>query len=470
MTIRFSAVLIFLASACAQPSVVVQNVTVIDGSGGDAKPGQSVLIRDGRIESIEPAASFRVPRGAEIIDGTGRWLMPGLIDMHAHVVLGPAQIGASGGSMDVTDTTVASWSLRTLLAFGVTTIRDPGGVASLAVAVRDSVARGQLIGPRILTAGDIINHTAFPGLAEQVRTPDDVRAAVRRQAGLGVDYIKLYTSLDSASVAAGIDEAHRAGKKVIGHLFATSWTEAAGMGIDYLVHSFPLSPKLLTPERRAAWRAWMVRNAGFMFQWHEFYEPESAEADSMIEALVARRIPHDPTLAIFEAIAWGDSARIIDAPDLVHAPPSMLENWRTAFTLSAGFTPADYDRARRTWPLVRRFVKQLHDRGVLLTTGSDANNPWVPAGPSLHREFELLVEAGIPPREVLRMATRNGAEALGILDQTGTVEVGKQADLLLLDANPEVDIASTRSIVWVMRGGTRWIPSDLLAGRAKTRP
>ncbi|MHB1328957.1 MAG: amidohydrolase family protein, partial [Gemmatimonadales bacterium] len=370
----------------------------------------------------------------------------------------------------VEDTSVVSWGLRTLLAFGVTTVRDPGAPAELAVAVRDSVARGELLGPRILTAGDIIDQVVFPGLAETVRTPDEVRAAVRRQAGVGVDYIKLYTSLDPASLAAGIDEAHRAGKKVIGHLFATSWTEAAGLGIDYLVHSFPLSPKLLTPERRAAWRASMVRNAGFMFQWHEFYDPESAEADSMIRALVARRIPHDPTLAIFEAIAWGDSARVIDNPDLAHAHPVLLENWRKTFTLSAGFTPEDFDRAQRTWPLVRRFVKQLHDRGVLLTAGSDASNPWVPAGPSLHRELELLVDAGIPPREVLRMATRNGAEALGLLDQTGTVEVGKRADLVLLEADPEASIANTRAIAWVMQGGQRWSPDELLAGRAKARP
>ncbi len=470
MSLRYGVILVLLATACAQPSVIVRNVTVIDGSGGAPKAGQSVLIRDGRIERIEPVDALRAPMGAEVIDGTGRWLMPGLIDMHAHVILGPVQVQASGVPMVVSDTSIASWTLRTLLAFGVTTIRDPAAPANVAVAVRDSVARGQLIGPRILTAGEVIDRGEFPGLTEQVQTPDDVRAAVRRQVGLGVDYVKLYTSLDSAAVAAGIDEAHRAGVKVIGHLFATSWTEAAALGIDYLVHSFPLSPKLLTPERRAAWRASMVRHAGFMFQWHEFYEPESAEADSMIRALVTRRIPHDPTLAIFEAIAWGDSARMIQSPDLVHAHPALLENWRTSFTLSAGFTPADFDRARRAWPLVRRFVKQLYDRGVLLTTGTDGNSPWVPAGPSLHRELELLVDAGIPPREVLRMATRNGAEALGILDQTGTVEVGKRADLVLLDADPEAAIANTRSIVWVMRGGTRWTPGELLAGRASARP
>jgi imidazolonepropionase-like amidohydrolase len=452
----FSIATLAAAPALAQRAIVIQNVSVIDGTGTPARSGLSVLVRNGGIERIEPTASLQPPRGAEVLDGTGKWLIPGLIDMHVHVNLGPVRESAAGTPVAEIDTSVTSWSLRTLLRFGVTTIRDPAAPAEQAVAVRDSVARGRLPGPRIFTAGPVIDASEFPGLVETARTPDEVRTVVRRHAAAGVDHIKLYTSLRPDAIKAGIEEAHALGKKAIGHLFATSWTEAADMGIDFLEHAFPLSPRLLPPERRAAWLKNMARNARFMLQWHEYYDPAAAEADSMLRALVANRVVHTPTLAIFEAVAWGDSPRMTESPDLEFAPPSLLENWRTAFTLSRGFTPAEYDSAKQAWPAALRFVKQLHDRGVRLTTGTDGNSPWVPAGPSLHRELELLVDAGIPPLTVLRMATRNGAEALGILDQVGTVEPGKVADLVLLDADPSAAIGNTRKIRWVMQGGRRW--------------
>jgi imidazolonepropionase-like amidohydrolase len=450
------------SSAEAQTPIVIRDVSVIDGTGAPARPHLSVLIQNGRIERIEPSRSFRAPPNSQVIDGSGKWLIPGLIDMHVHINLGPVHDMATGKPVTEIDTSLTSWSLRTLLALGVTTIRDPAAPAERAVAVRDSVARGRLIGPRIFTAGELLDASVFPGLVETVRTPDEVRAAVRRQAAVGVDYIKLYASLRPELVKAGIDEAHRLGKKAIGHLFATTWTAAANLGIDFIEHAFPSSPALLPPGRRAAFLGNMARNSRFMLQWHEFYDPQSAEADSMIQALVTHHVVHTPTLAIFEAIAWGDSPRMIAGPDLRFAAPSLLENWRTEFTLSRDFTPADYDSAKRSWPAALRFVKQLYDRGVFLTAGTDGNSPWTPAGPSLHRELELLVSAGIPPLAVLRIATHNGAEALGILAQTGTIEPGKQADLVLLDADPSFVISNTRKIRWVMKGGQRWEPRQLL--------
>jgi imidazolonepropionase-like amidohydrolase len=173
-------------------------------------------------------------------------------------------------------------------------------------------------------------------------------------------------------------------------------------------------------------------------------------------------VVHDPTLAVFDAIAWGDDPRITQNPALRHVTPSLLESWRDGFLLSQGFSPADYDSSKMVWPAVRRFVKQLYDRGVFLVAGTDANNPWVVPGESMHRELELLVGSGIPPLAALRIATRNGAAALGILDETGTIDVGKRADLVLLDGDPARDISQTRRIAWVMRNGQRWAPRDLL--------
>lgn len=448
----------------AQPRpILIRGVTVIDGTGAPPTPGQSVLIRDGRIDRIGPVGTLRPPAGAETIEGRNRWLIPGLFDVHAHVTLGPVADMAAGKPRVEPDPTVAALSLRHLLGYGITTIRDPGASpASYAVAIRDSVTRGLLAGPRIVTAGDIIDRGVFPGLVATVASPEEVRAEVRRQAALGVDWIKLYASLDSASVVAGIEEAHAHGKKAVGHLFGTSWTQAANAGIDGLVHSVPSSPRLLPPARRAEFLRHIARNARFMLQWFEYYDPASAESDSMIAALVTHRVAHDPTLVVFEAMAFGNQDRIIRSEDLRMAPPRLLQNWRAdGFGLDVGFTAEDYRAAQSDWPLVLRFVKQLHDRGVLLMAGSDANNPWVAPGPSLHRELELLVSAGIPPLEVIRIATLNSARGLGLEDRVGTIATGKVADLVLLDGDPTADIRNTRRIEWVMQGGKRLAPADL---------
>jgi imidazolonepropionase-like amidohydrolase len=138
---------------------------------------------------------------------------------------------------------------------------------------------------------------------------------------------------------------------------------------------------------------------------------------------------------------------------LRYAPASLLQNWRDDFTLTRGWTAADFDSARAVWPRLLAFEKLLYDRGVLVTVGTDANNPWVAPGPSFHRELELLVDAGIPALQVLKLATHNGAEALGLLDSVGTVALGKRADLVVLDANPITDIRNTRRIDLVVQNG-----------------
>ena len=178
------------------------------------------------------------------------------------------------------------------------------------------------------------------------------------------------------------------------------------------------------------------------------------EIDSLVTAMVQHRVEHDGTLATFEATAWGDSARITSSPDLAYSPRSLVRNWRE-FTLTQGWTKADYDSARAVWPKVLQFEKLLYDRGVLVTVGTDASNPWTAPGASYTRELELLVAAGISPLQVIRLATHNGAEALGILGSVGTIAAGKRADLVLLDADPLADIGNTRRIAMVMANGRR---------------
>ncbi len=442
------------ASRSSEKIIVLRGVTLIDGTGAAPRPNATVVVEAGRIRRVG-GPEVRTPSGATEIDASGKFLIPGLIDMHAHVTLGPVSVEVVDGvpSMRVEyDPAVAPLSLAALLEHGVTTIRDPGGDTARTIAVRDAVARGELPGPRMYVAGSVIDRTPFPGLTATFDTKEELRAEIRRQAEAGVDLIKLYVTLTPELMAVGVDEAHRQGLPAVAHTMMTSWTEAARMGLDGIVHILPGSASLLPEDERAAFGREMA-GTQFMFTWFERVDLDSAEIREMLAALLENDVTVDPTLVMWETMMRGDDPTVIESPRLDKVAPSLLENWRSFFTMNIGWSPEDFVRARAAFSKALAFARLLYESGVLLTAGTDANNPWVVPGPSLHRELELLAEAGIPPLEVLSIATRNGARVLGILGKVGTVEPGKTADLLLLRADPVADISATREIEWVMQRG-----------------
>jgi hypothetical protein len=290
---------------------LVENVTVFDGTGAPPLAGAVVLVTDSRIAAVGRAAAVAVPPGVERLDGRGGFLLPGFIDSHAHLGLGPVRLDTSGAAPVLRaepDPEVGPRSLRTLLAYGVTTARDPGGPAAVAVALRDRVALGELRGPRLLVAGEVIDTSTFPGLCTTVATADEVRAEVRRQAAAGVDLLKLYVGLGPELVRAGIEEAHAQGRHAIGHLMATSWTEAARLGIDGLLHIAPGSADLLPPERRAEYTRRNLGTLGFI-AWFELVDLDGPQIAELLRELAARGTPVDPTPVLFEAMFHGDEAR-----------------------------------------------------------------------------------------------------------------------------------------------------------------
>ncbi|GMV07263.1 MAG: amidohydrolase [Gemmatimonadota bacterium] len=461
----------FLAGAPAhgqvEPSVVVaiEGATLIDGRGGTPLSNALVLVSGGRIRAVGHAGSVQVPSGATRIDARGMTLLPGFVDVHAHVTLGPVGFDRDRSPPAIValpDPEGSGRNLALLLAHGVTTARDPGGAAERTVAARDSVLDGLLPGPRLFVAGEVIDQATFPGLSAPVSTPEEIRQEVRRQAAIGVDVIKLYASLTPELVAAGIDEAHRQGLPVIGHIMGTSWAEAAALGLDGIVHIIGWSPKLLPESSRAAYTS-MLGGTQYLYGWLEHLDLAAPEMRRTVDLLAQRRVAVDPDLVVFERAMRGDDPAVTQSPELSMAPPALLENWRSFFTFNTGWSADDYARARAAWPKALELTKLLFDRGVLLGAGTDASNPWTVAGESFHREMELLVQAGIPPLDVLGIATRNGARILGIDDDSGTVEVGKRADLVLLREDPLRDISATRSIEWVMKGGEIHRPQEILA-------
>jgi hypothetical protein len=452
-----------------QQALVVQDVTVIDVAAGAARAHMTVTVRDGRIATIAPAAGAPIERGARVIDGTGRFLVPGFVDTHAHVAFGPVSFDTANGKRELRmpyDHAASREMLTTLLAFGVLTVRNPGGPTREAVAIRDSVASGAIPGPRIRTAGAVIDALPAPGLSVGVTSPDSMRAEVARQAAMGVDYVKLYAGLAPPVLLAGVDEARRRGVKSVAHPLFTSWTEAATAGIDALVHVIPGSPRLLPAEKRPEY---MKSFAGtqFMATWFRYADLASPEIREMTEALVRHRTSLDLTLVTFDAMFRGNLPAITRNPDLLYGPLVLQKNWRE-FQLTLGWTEADFLDAASLWPNVERFTKHLFDAGVSMTIGTDTPNPWVAPGASLHQELELHVKAGIPVARVLRMATLDGARSLGF-DDAGSIEVGKRADFVVLTANPLDEIRNTRAIEYVVQGGKVHTPRALLPSHVRAQ-
>jgi imidazolonepropionase-like amidohydrolase len=403
-------------------TLVLHGATLIDGTGTFPKTDSVITIYNNKITAVTNQNNYqynssfndsnRSLTNERVLNLTGKYIMPGLFDMHAHV---------TGVRKNSYDHVTSENMLGMLLNYGVTTVRNPGGPTNESVHLREEILNGNLSGPEIFTAGRLLNTPEFPVpfVEKQVTTEEDVIEEVRNQALAGVDYIKLYVGLKPDLVKAAVDEAHRQGIKVIGHLYLTSWTDAANLGIDFLTHGVPVSPFLLPEDKQRIFN----RTGGSPFDhslWLDLVVLNSTEIRNMIESLVQNQIPVDPTLSIYEAIFKRG------LPD-----------------------PQNEQR----WSKVLQLTKMMHDRGVKILSGTDIPNFELVPGESLHHELELLVEAGIITSDVIKIATKNGAEALGLMNQKGTIEPGKQADILILSANPVEDIENTKRIDAVISNG-----------------
>ena len=394
--------------------IILENATVIDGTGALPEPNTTIVINGSRIFSVASnttANNFELHRSAakNVINLTSKYVIPGLFDMHAHVA------NVLKNSYNESE---SEYMLCTLLAYGVTTIRNPGGPTEQSVALREYVSEGKIAGPQIFTAGRLLNTPEFqiPFVEKQVQTEQDVRHEVRYQVATGVDYVKLYVGLTPDLVKVAIDEAHSTGKEVVGHLYLTSWIDAANLGIDALTHGIPVNLSLLSKENQQKFLE--GGNHPFNhFLWLDLVDLGGSGIDQMIKALVSNNIPVDPTLNVYESI-------LREEPDY-----------------------------QCLWPKVMQLSKMLYESGVTILSGTDIPNFDLVPGASLHHELEILAEAGIPPLEVIKIASNNGATALGIENDVGTIEPGKQADIVVLSDNPMDDISNTKKIEAVINNG-----------------
>jgi imidazolonepropionase-like amidohydrolase len=415
--------------------LLLHNPTVIDPASKSVRR-VDVVIRDARIAQGPCDRS---------VDLTGKFLLPGFIDMHAHLLLHPWD--DKGNIRPRYDRPALEQMLRTLLAFGVTTIRDPGAETEAAIHVRELLRSGKLVGPRLYTAGRILSSSRLdvePFVL--VSSADDVKREIGRQAAAAVDLVKVYASLPPELVKVAIDEAHARHLPVIGHLQTTTWTEAANMDIDGVEHAAPWSAAYLPAEKRAAYRGDLFGRV----YWLE--NTDDAAIAEMIRALVAHHVVVDPTLVAMHTKFFGNDPRWLKNSDLRFVPQIHRKGW-PAGSFTRTWSDAQYREAQAAWPRLLALTRQMFDAGVTMTVGTDMPTPWIVPGASVHDEMVLLHDAGIPAMDVLRMATWNAALALGKVDEIGQIRVGMVADLVVLTKDPLDDIRNTRSIETVYKGG-----------------
>src|SRR5215210_2743180 len=397
--------------------------TLIDGTGEPPKPHAVIIINCNRIVAITNETEYHDhyyslinndTTRSSVLNLTGKYVIPGLFDMHAHV----AGVRKNSYNQNFSET-----ALDMLLDYGVTTIRNPGGPTNESIALKHNVSEGNIEGPEKFTAGRLLNglQIAIPFVEKQISNEEEAREEVRYQAAAGVDFIKLYVGLSPSLVKAAIDEAHSQGINVIGHLYMTSWTDAANLGIDALTHGVPVNPSLLPSGDK---REQFLENGGGPFDhfsWLDSVDLNSTEIREVINALVENDIPVDPTLSIYEAMLKDDGSS---------NPQNQLR-----------------------WAKVLQLTKIMYDSGVQILSGSDIPNFGLVPGASLHNELELLAQTGIKPLEVIEIGTNNGAKALGIDDTVGTIQPEKQADMVVLSADPLENISNTKQIEAVMVDG-----------------
>lgn len=452
------------ASNSAPQPLAIDQVNLIDADSGTVAPARCVRIAQDRIESLHAAGDPACAAGAKRIDGENGFLLPGLIDMHAHHTLGPLELRRERGKavmMAAADDAIAEHNGARLVAFGVTTIRNPGGDLAAAARYEQRRRAGALVGPQSFNAGPVLNTAELPGLATKVTSADEIRAAVKQQVEDGADWIKLYTGLDAQLLRAGIEAAHAHDRPAVGHLDHVSWPDALELSLDGIVHMMPTSEDLLDETQRAAWQASARPGTYSFFEWWEHFDPEGPGADRLLASFERHRPVFDATLVAFHAAFVQDQDNPYKQDAARYAHPRLQANWNAWFTFALGWQENDFVRARAVWPKIQTLSRRLYASGARMTIGTDMSNPWIAPGISLHREMQLLSEAGVTNAQILRAATVNAADALGAGQRLGRIAPGYEADLILLSGNPLDSIEHTQNLKAVLLDG-RWFDSAAL--------
>lgn len=445
-----------LPAAQAKPlaqleSLAIAHVTLVDVAAKDARlaliPHQTVIVTGNRITAVGRTGRVKVPVGARVIDAAGKFLIPGLWDMHAH--------------------TLGNKRRRVFfplfVANGVTGVRDTAAFIPLEQVklIRQEIADGRLLGPRFVTPGPLVDgpKPAFPEGSIGVGDEAEARRVVRLLKEQGADFIKVYNFVPREAYFALADEAKKQGLPLAGHVpLSVTAAEASRAGHKSLEHLLGVREGSALDEaglRLDALRGTMT--GGLMrSQVNSVATFDSKKAAELFNLFAKNQTWQVPTLTFWHSVSFYDESRVAYASDprLKYMYPELLEGWRLESPKSEykGFVE-DYAAMKRLFPEQLKIVGEMHRAGVPILAGTDVAVPYVFPGFSLHEELGWFVKAGLTPLAALQTATVNPAKFLGREKELGTVGRGKLADLVLLDANPLTDISNTQKVRAVVANG-----------------
>jgi len=441
--VRLAAAAAIVASspipAIGQPSIAITRVSVIDGDAPSPRTDQTVVIDGNRIVRVGASGSVAVPPGARIVDGRGKFLLPGFWDMHVHTAI--------SGGRDL---------LSLYVANGVTGVRDMAGDWDTLKSWRSEIGRGQLVGPRIIASGPYLEGGDVPIPHLLARNAVEASAGVDSLIALGVDFIKVHSQLNAESYFAIARRARERGVVFAGHVPRVVGSAAASdSGQKSIEHLLGIPAECTPADSVALAPRYTVQGA--------LGRCSSEDLAPLYEKFVRNGTYVTPTFtAQVEVAVW--PTRAVPGDSLAHYLPKAVRDYVAQIFPMPDSIPPNADSVGRAMLEKRlRQVAAMQRAGVHILTGTDAPLRNSPPGFGLHEELALLVSGGMAPFDALRSATLEPARYFGMLDSLGTIAPGKLADLLLLDANPLQDIRNTRRISAVVANGR------LYAGAARER-
>jgi imidazolonepropionase-like amidohydrolase len=403
----------------------------------------------GSILRVGKASEFVLPADAKVLDYGTKYVIPGLIDTHGHLY---ARTRKGRSAWRKTDAQLPIF----YLAAGVTAIGDPGSMDGVGdLALRNQIDSGKLPGPRYFLAGEYIDMPpSTVGWIKPLTTPEEARSRVDEWAARGAVAIKVYASAHGEVMQAAIEQAHEHSMRVWAHVGAVTFQQAMDMGVDQLFHGALVMPDTRRPDvTQGNFAEWMKGTAAL-----DLTHPK---VQAMYRTAAQRRTVLTPTAVVNECVERG------------LAEKHHMEEQRRFYTPAAWeqITQFREDPVSVGWPAGgnaevlkknQEFIRRAHEAGCLLSTGTDYVLLTMLPGWSLWREMEIFAEAGLPPMAILKAATWNGAYAVGRTDQLGSVEPGKLADFVVLDANPLDNISNVRQVHRVVKGGVVYEREQLL--------
>ncbi|MDR3747453.1 MAG: amidohydrolase family protein [Acidobacteriota bacterium] len=438
------------------PRVVLEHVRVIDGTGKPAVDDQNVIIEKGRIAAVQPGADVAQSSGTVVLDLRGYSVMPGIIGMHDHLyyIARPDRDAAGPGEPPVLVPQMTFSSPRLYLGAGVTTLRTTGSVETYAdLNLKRDIEAGSLPGPHLDVTGPYLEGPNSYFIQMHALTgPDDARRMVNYWADQGVTSFKAYMNITRDELKAAIEEAHKRGIKITGHLCSVTYKEAAELGIDDLEHGFYVNTQL-DPDKKPDL---CPPTAGGPTL--EKMAPDSPEAKDLIATLVKDHVAVTSTLPVFENSVPGRpplSPRMMDA---------LTSEARDAYLYARNARlAAPAGKSLEMFKRDMQLEKAFSDAGGLLLAGPDpTGNGGTLPGFGDQREIELLVEAGFTPVQAIQVATLNGATYMGKQNQIGSIAVGKNADLVVLKGNPASRIEDIENVEIVFKDGVGFDSQKLI--------